>query len=225
MSEQTITQFFQAATLRDFSRDFLFRVVEVKFGDGEEGFGPNDLIYATAASVPARTIENIPVPYRGLTFNVPGSVKYGNAEGYTIKFYCDAGSKIHSKFLRESRRVFQDADPSAGDNVIPGTRGTTGDYRVAGANATIVLHQIDKALESVRTYRLIGASIRDVGNLDYKISDGKGDVVSFEVKIAYHYYIDLEGQTLADKGINAMNIPSDGGGGGAVLPSGETPLR
>ena len=38
--------------------------------------------------------------------------------------------------------------------------------------------------------RLIGASIRDIGDLSYSISDGTGEVVSFPVSFSYHYYED-----------------------------------
>jgi hypothetical protein len=214
----TITQFFDAATLRDFSRDFLFKIELINFGDNSETFGQNDLIYATAASVPSRSIANIPVPYRGLNFNVPGSVTYGSAEGYSIRFYCDASAKIYGKFLRETRRVFQDANPSAVDSVPRGAAGTSGDYRIAGQAAQIVLHQLDKALIPVRQYTLIGASIRDVGSLDYKISDGKGDVMSFDVKIAYHYFVDSEIAGDADSAILFTRLPSDGGGVPNVPP-------
>jgi len=197
-TKQDISGFFTRAIQRDFLRDFLFRIDQIKFGAGGaefEGDG-DELVYATAASAPSRSIENIPVKYRGLDFNVPGSVKYGNAADYTVKFYCDANSQIYSKFLAETRRVFQDAAVTGNLNVDASTRslrngeGTTGDYRIAGNGAVLTMSLIDKQLNPIKTYNLIGLSIRDVSNMEFKMGDGKGDVQTFDVKMAYHYFED-----------------------------------
>jgi hypothetical protein len=215
MSEQTITDFYSQAVARDFSRDFLFRIININFGGGSSNLSEQDLIYATAASIPSRTINNIEVPYRGLTFNVPGSVKYGSSADYKIKFYCDANADLYTNFIRESRRVFQDADGTGDANRPPtaeGINGTTGDYRIAGQGAFIRFAQIDKALRPIKNFDLIGVSIREVGPIEYKIADGKGDVVSFDVSIAYHYYVDstvpIEGP--ADSSLPLAPLPSDG---------------
>jgi hypothetical protein len=216
---QNITKFFDTATRRDFSRDFLFRVQDIKFGDFGEGFDELDLVYAISASLPARTINNIEVPYRGLTFNVPGSVKYGNSAAYKIKFYCDAESNLYSKFVRESRRVFQDvAGPTNGPRNMDVAQGTTGDYRIAGLDAVITLQQLDKRLEAMRIINLIGVSIREVGALEYTMAEGKGDVIKFDVDLAYHYYTDEETPTTVDSGLTKGGI-SDGGGAGTRADS------
>jgi len=215
--EQNITKFFDTATRRDFSRDFLFRVEDIKFGDfGTSITEDQDLIYAISASLPSRTINNIEVPYRGLTFNVPGSVKYGSAADYKIKFYCDAASETYAKFVAESRRVFQDAAAGSGLNMpenLDVSQGTTGDYRIAGQSAIITLSQIDKRLETVRTINLIGVSIREVGPLEYTMAEGKGDVIKFDVSLAYHYYTDTKaiGQTQVEPDLKRAGVSDRGG--------------
>jgi hypothetical protein len=211
--EQNITRFFDQATKRDFSRDFLFRVADIKFGDFGTTILEEDLIYAISASLPSRSINNIEVPYRGLTFNVPGSVKYGSSADYKLKFYCDAASEIYTQFVQESRRVFQDAaGPSNPPVTVDVSQGTTGDYRIAGIDAVVTLQQLDKRLEVVRTINLIGVSIREVGSLEYTMAEGKGDVMKFDVGLAYHYYDDINNAPFGiDNGLT-QGSRSDGGG-------------
>lgn len=205
--EQNITKFFDTAIRRDFSRDFLFRVAAIDFGDFGTPIAEEDLIYAISASLPSRSIQNIEVPYRGLTFNVPGSVKYGNSSDYKIKFYCDAASQIYANFVRETRRVFQDAAGPSNPPNMDVSQGTTGDYRIAGPGAVITLHQIDKRLEVMRTINLIGVSIREVGPLEYAMAEGKGDVIKFDVSMAYHYYDDVNNDPFGgDAGLTVGGI-------------------
>lgn len=175
-SEQTIKKFFDQASRRDFARDFLFRVTSISLRNGAFSMGVDDLVYAKTAKLPTRQIENIATPYMGLDFNLPGRAKYGDSSAYTIEFYCDAEASLHKRLLSETREVFNDAN-------------STGDYKIADENSTIVLHQLDKNLVAFREYKLIGASIRDCGALEGKISDGTGAVVSFSAQFAYHYFI------------------------------------
>lgn len=172
---QTIQSFFQEAIQRDFSRDFLFRVQNVNFGPGGPVLTDNDLVYATAAILPERTIGDVGVKYRGLEFHVPGSVTYGAAAGWNLNFYCDSDIRLREILLAESRRVFNDQT-------------TTGDYRIAGPGASITLQQINKALQPVMEYKLIGCSIRQVGNITYSMADGNGQIAKFDVTMAYHYF-------------------------------------
>jgi hypothetical protein len=172
---QTIQTFFQEAIQRDFSRDFLFRVQNVNFGPGGPVLTDSDLVYAKGATLPERIIGDVPVKYRGLEFHVPGSVTYGNAAGFSLDFYCDADVRLRQILLEESRRVFDDQT-------------TTGDYRIAGSGASITLQQLNKALQPIMEYKLIGCSIRQVGQIQYNIAEGNGGIMSFTATMAYHYF-------------------------------------
>lgn len=169
---QDITSFFERAVARDFSRDILFRVLGINI----PGFTltEDDLVYAKSGSVPSRNIQNKTAPYGGLTFNVPGTVEYENAAAYQISFYCDARSDIHTKMYRESERVF--------------SNNGTGDYNIGGPNDIISLAQLDKDLSPIKIYKLIGASIRNTGGLEYTFAEGTGEVISFDTTFAYHFY-------------------------------------
>lgn len=169
---QNITSFFERAVAREFSRDFLFRIGGINLN----GFNltEEDLVYAKSGTIPNRSLENVTAPYMGLQFNLPGKVTYDNSAAYSISFYCDASSELHSKLLRETERVFSNAG--------------TGEYNMAGRDSVITLEQIDKSLSPVRTIKLIGASIRSCGQLQYNIAEGTGTVVSFDSTFAYHFY-------------------------------------
>ena len=61
---QTIQGFYTQAQAKDFARNNLFRVLNVNFGGGTEvSFDESDLVYATTAELPGKTIGNVAVPY------------------------------------------------------------------------------------------------------------------------------------------------------------------
>lgn len=172
-NEQTIRRFYTEAQNREFSRDFLFKVSLLQVGGLiiEE----KDLVYIKAAKLPERTLANIDVKYMGVSFNLPGVPTYGEAAGYSLTFYCDAASELHHMFMVESARTFNDGS-------------STGDYNIASPKNKIILSQLDKQLNPIRNFTLIGASIRKVGGIEYSIAEGTGAPVTFEVSFGYHYF-------------------------------------
>lgn len=172
-NEQTIRKFYTEAQNREFSRDFLFKVSLLQVGRLK--INPEDLVYIKAAKLPERTLANIDVKYMGVSFNLPGVPTYGEAAGYSLTFYCDAASLLHHKFMEESARTFNDGS-------------STGDYDIARPIDRIILSQLDKQLNEIRDFTLIGASIRKVGGIEYSIAEGTGAPVTFEVSFGYHYF-------------------------------------
>ena len=172
-NEQTIRKFYQQAVSREFSRDFLFKVSQLRVGGIR--LIPNDLVYVKTAKLPERTLANIDVKYMGVSFNLPGVPTYGEAAAYPLTFYCDAASNLHHTFLKESARTFNDGS-------------STGAYDIATPNSLIQLSQLDKELNEIRVFTLIGASIRKVGGIEYNIAEGTGAPVTFEVSFGYHYF-------------------------------------
>ena len=77
--------------------------------------------------------------------------------------------------IAESRRIFDDAT-------------STGDYNIAGRGNSITLVQLDKALEPVTTFKLVGASVRNVGPISYNMADGVGQPVAFDATLSYHFF-------------------------------------
>jgi hypothetical protein len=176
---QLITNFYTNAVDRDFARDINFRVTVIEPGAiaPDVNFDENDLVYAKSGSVPARSITNVKAQYMGLNFNIPGVATYPNSENYVLDFYCDKNSNLRNKFESWSRATFNDAN-------------STGNYATPGRGSYITLVQLLPNMTPVPngTYKLVGASIRSVGELKYNIAGGTGDLVSFQVGLAYHYY-------------------------------------
>jgi len=173
---QLITDFYRVAQNREFARDYAFRVLSINTGGASTvTFDNDDLVYVKTATLPERAITNVPVPFMGLNFNVPGNATYPGSEAYTLTFYADAQSKIRQKFETWSQDIFND-----------GT--STGNYFAPKQTAVIDLVQLDNQMNKVAQYQLVGVSVRSVGPLSYNISDGTGNTIEFTATISYHYW-------------------------------------
>lgn len=172
---QSIQQFYKVAATKDFSRDFLFRVTDLKL-DGLPALTEDDLIYAKAAQLPARNITNVAVPYMGLPFNVPGNATYPGSENYSLTFFLDQNSELRNYFEVASRILFNDIT-------------STGGYGTPDGDSFIELTQLSKSLDPIAAYKLVGASIRSIDPIEYTMSAGTGQTVDIRVGLAYHYYV------------------------------------
>jgi hypothetical protein len=172
---QLISDFYRVAQVRDFSRDYQFRVLSINTGDSGVTFDQDDLVYIRTASLPERAIQNKTVPFMGLNFNVPGNATYPNSEAYALEFYADAQSKIRQKFEQWSLDTFNDAN-------------STGNYFMPKQNSSIDLVQLDAKMNKIAQYKLVGVSVRNVGALQYNIAEGTGETVKFTATVSYHYW-------------------------------------
>ena len=191
---QTIQKFYQTAYSSDFSRDFLFRVKLIQ-GRGLPSFSPDELVYVKAASLPAREIQNVKVPYMGLNFNIPGGVTYPGSDQYELEFFVDAAGDVRRRFEITSRQLFNDLS-------------STGAYETPDQSSIIRLVQLDKGLNELDEYTLVGASIRKINPIEYKISEGKGEAVTCKMTVAYHYYItaSVGGLTVNNEYLNTVSV-------------------
>ena len=171
----TITDFFQAAQTKQFSRDFHFRVISIELAGGVNFDGNDQLVYARSAALPGRAIQNKTANFYGQQFNIPGKSEYTNSEAYSIEFYHDEGCDLRGDFEKASRAVFNDNT-------------STGDYAVPGSGDVINLQVIGRDLQPIKDIKLVGASIRDIGEVSYQIADGTGEVTTIPVTFSYHYY-------------------------------------
>lgn len=172
--KQLISDFYRVASARDFQRDIQFRVLSITPGGTTITFDENDLVYAKAASLPAREITNVNARFMGLNFNLPGTAVYPNSQAYTLKFYNDARNNLRQKFEDWTRDTFNDAN-------------STGNYFTPTQSSTIDLVQLDTQMNRVAQYQLVGVSIRSVGPINYNLG-GTGEIVDFDVSLAYHYF-------------------------------------
>lgn len=176
---QNIQNFYSQAATRDFSRDFLFRVTELSI-TGMPSMQENDLVYVKAADLPGRSISNVAVPYMGLNFNVPGGVTYPGSDSYSLTFYLDKDGSLRNYFENVSRTLFDESNDS------------TGIYGTPNSNSYIQLAQLNKNLDPINTYKLHGASLRNISNISYAIATGTGQTVEITATFAYHYYTTVQ---------------------------------
>ena len=174
---QNIERFYSVAAGNDFSRDFLFRVTGLNLPGptGDLAMTEDELVYVKTASVPGRTISDVPVPYMGLNFHIPGAVTYNGAEGYQLTFYLDANSTLRNKLEQASTALFDVAT-------------STGGYGTPLYSHYIELTQLDKKLDPINIYTLRGASIRAINDLQYNIAGGTGQTVEMTATFAYQFY-------------------------------------
>lgn len=173
-SNQAINNFWERASSVDFARQNLFRLISITGGPGgEAGITEADLVYLTSTVLPGRGINNVPVPFMGLSFNVPGTANYPNSAGWAVNFRMDSSHEIRSKLERWSRAVFDDAS-------------STGVYSV-GNQSIITLALMNKAGEPIKTYKLIGAYLVNVGEQTLDVTTA-GEVITQAATIAYSYW-------------------------------------
>jgi hypothetical protein len=167
-----IENFYNAASVNDFARQNLFRVIAL----GGARFSPNDLLYITTTTLPAKAIQNVEVPFMGLRFNVPGTVNYPNSAGWQVTFRLPGDLGIRSKFEAWQKSVFDDAT-------------STGAYNIPSSDAAnqIVISLIDKAGNALRTYTLYGAYVQQIGELTLDQTNA-GDVLTQPVTLAYQFW-------------------------------------
>lgn len=181
----TIENFMNQAMQKQFARDFLFRVKQVDV-TGLSLNGETDLVYARTASFPGRNIQNKQVKYSGQNFNLPGVSEYPGSEAWSIEFYVDQNMEIRNKLEKASRTLF--------DN-----RTTTGNICMPGEESVIILDVLQipcsrganatgNALQIGQSIKLVGASLRDIGQIDYQIADGTGEILTFTASFAFHFY-------------------------------------
>ena len=169
---QTIKDFYQVAQTRDFTRNFQFRVTSVQ-DRGVDLLSQDDLLYLTAAELPAREVANKTVPYMGLSFKVPGAASYPGSAGYSITFRSDMEQIV--------RRIMEDWQRAIFDD-----RTSTGAYRIfSGSKLTMDL--LDQNFNTMRQYVLHGIWPQSVGALSYDLT-GDGEVVNLPVTLCYQYW-------------------------------------
>jgi hypothetical protein len=172
LDTQGIENFYDAAISNDFARNNLFRVIAL----GGTRFTTNELMYVTSTTLPGRAITNIPVPFMGLSFNVPGTATYPNSQGWQVTFRVPQNLSIRRKFEDWTKQVFDDAN-------------STGSYNIPSKDASnqITLSLMDKQGNALRTYTLYGAYCQTVGDLTLNITTA-GEILEQQITLAYQYW-------------------------------------
>jgi hypothetical protein len=147
--------------------------------------GEDELVFAKTASIPGRNIENKIVNYSGQQFNLNGKSTYPGSEAYSIEFYHTQDLHLRKKLEKASRAAF-DNDTTTGQMCMPGPQ----HYIIldvlsvpCGQN-----NEGGQGLDVIEQIKLVGVSIRDIGEVAYQIADGTGEVLSIPCTFSYHWY-------------------------------------
>lgn len=172
LNEQGIRNFHEVAARKDFFRQNLFRVIA--FG-GANFFSKDDLLYIESTTLPSKTINNIQVPYMGLSFNVPGTVQYPNSNAWSVTMRMDSGLAIRNKLEDWMISIFDDRDSTGNYSIPQGDEGVT----------TLAL--LDKSGDILRKYNLYGCYLTNLGEMTLNVTTA-GDIVTVPATIAYQYW-------------------------------------
>jgi hypothetical protein len=198
MANQDIADFYNQVTNVDFGRKFQFRVLQIN----NTFLNADDFVYITTANLPGRQITNIPTPFMGLDFNVPGTVKYPNSAAWAVTFRCDQSYNIRTKLEDATFSVFDE-------------KTSTGLYATPGTDSIIQIALLDKNMNFTRIYDLVGAYVVSVGESAYDLGDS-GTIQTVPATLAYQYWgiSPASPSNLPGSGINVGNDSWRASGGG-----------
>jgi hypothetical protein len=174
-AQQNIQDFYTQAVAKDFARQFQFRIGTWSVADTPAGsFGLNDLVYLETATLPGRAINNIPVPFMGLNFNVPGTASYPGSDAWAVTFRCDSNYSLRNALETMSEQTFS-VDTSQGN------------YGIKGTTSTLTLNLLGKDMNAKRVYKLVGVYLVSIGDTSYNLGDN-GTVQTIPATLAYQYW-------------------------------------
>lgn len=200
----SIRTFYKEAAKRDFARNFQFQLISFP-GIPDPGSDNGSLVYVETASLPGRSITNVPVPYMGLSFNVPGVATYPGSASYAVTFRCDQNYNIRAALENSLFDTFDEND-------------SRGDYNIPRSVSQITMNLLNKSLDVVRTYTLFGAYLVSLGDSAFDIKD-TGSIQTIQATIAYQFWRTTNsGATVKDDTqITAAGSNSSLGRGGSSL--------
>lgn len=170
---QTIADFYTQAQSKDFARKFQFRIGQWTVAGVQ--LLEDQLVYLETAALPGRQITNVPVPFMGLQFNVPGTATYPDSSNYQVRFRCDANYDIRAALENATFNTFDE-------------KTSKGFYNTPTISSIIVLKLYDKNNQPIREYTLNGAWVQAIGSSQYEIGDS-GSIQTVDAVLAYQYWL------------------------------------
>lgn len=163
----------------DFSREFQFRIINI-FGAPqyvvrelvEKPAGEGGVLYLQSASVPGRTVTDVPVTYQGFTFHVPGSVAY-NDNPWSLTFKTPGDYLVRNALEAWHFELFSDET-------------SCGNFKIPCQNTIIRLGLTDANCRIIRVYDLVGVYPQNLGPIQYNIEGT--NFTTFEVAFHYQYW-------------------------------------
>jgi hypothetical protein len=137
-----------------------------------------------AAQLPASTVENIPVQYRGRAVNFAGERTFAT---WTTTIYNDTDFNIRNAMERWQ-------------NGIQNYTTTEGSVNPSDYQTDLLVHQLDRSGAIVKTYRFVDAYPINIGliQLDF---DTTNAIETFDVEFQFNYF-DSDTATSGGIGVN-----------------------
>lgn len=139
-----------------------------------------------AAQLPASTVENIPLQYRGRAVNIAGERTF---QPWSISIYNDTNFLIRNAFETWS-------------NGIQNNVGTDGRVNPSEYQVTMSVYQLDRANNPIKRYTFVDAYPLEISAiaLDYEAA---GQVETFDVTFQYNYWSSDTTGAAGGIGVNA----------------------
>lgn len=199
ITEYDIEHFYDNLIVREVARQHQFRVTAIQTGFGQNiPEGINDIenkLLVESTTLPQRNINNVPVNFHGVDFNLPGNAKYTGSDAWPVTFRMDQRLNI--------RRIFEDWSTAVFDD-----RTTAGSI-VRSNDAYMILSMFDQMGASHSEYVLWGIYPTEVGAMEYNVGTD-GDIVTCQVTFAYHYWSRQGKEALNNRA--TISDPAEGGG-------------
>lgn len=179
MSLGSIRNAYEVYQRHDFSLSNYFRLISILGAPeyvsreiNEKPYGEGGALYIKSASIPGRTVQNIPVPYQGFEFNKPGAVKYDN-NPWQVTFKTPGDYLVRNALEQWSFEIASD-ETSCGRGNIP------------CPNSVIRLGLTDASCKIIRVYDLIGVYPSNVSSIEYDMESTS--LTQFTVDFYYQYW-------------------------------------
>ena len=179
MSLGSIKDAQQVFAQHDFSRNHQIRILDMAgvpdYVRNEvlyQPTGQGGAVYATSLSIPGREITDIPVPYQGFTFHIPGMVQY-TPNPWTVTFRTPGDYLVRNAFERWSFDIISDET-------------TCGGFQMPCPSTSIDLAILSPGCKIERVYRLIGVYPQSVGQIAYNMESV--ETTTFDVALHYQYW-------------------------------------
>jgi hypothetical protein len=163
---------FKAKLAGGGARNNQFKVTMPFPGYAQVGGEIEDLAFlCTSAQIPAMTIGNVNVPFRGRVIKIAGDRTFAN---WTINVLNDTNFKLRNAFERWQNGINNMTDNEGLSNPV--------DYQV-----DVFVDQLDRNGNTLKSYTLRGAYPTSIGAIDlaYETNDAIED---FDVTFEYQYF-------------------------------------
>lgn len=141
-----------------------------------------------AAQLPASTVENVPLQYRGRAVNIAGERTFAP---WTITVYNDTDFAIRNAMENWS-------------NGIQNLTTTNGRVNPRDYQVDLLVHQLDRNGAIVKTYRFVDAYPTEIGAIALDF-DSANTVETFDITFQYNYWTST---TAEGAGVN-VNVSVD----------------